>query len=387
MWLPVEREIARRTLRRFDPLRRARVIEHATAKNHRFIMGNPSTLRADASTFSRREVLRLFGAAGLATVLLPSYIRAAVSSPTAASPTNAPHVDQQPGFYRFRIGAIEALALSDGGMVAPGDKLWTGGTAEKITADLEAAAMPTASVELPFAVLLVRIGAELILIDAGSGGLFGPASGHLPANLLAAGVAPTAITAIVITHAHRDHVGGLLDPKTQAPVFPNAKLFINRREYDYWTSASPDLSEMVIPEPQRERFVTAAQKYLHAFDGRWQLIAPGDKLIDGLELVDAPGHTPGHLAVIISSGRDQLLHLADTVHHHALSFANPEWFYNYDSQPKLAAETRRRILDRAAAERLRVFGSHLPFPGLGRVRKTGAEYQHLIEPWQSVPLT
>lgn len=347
-------------------------------------MHPPSTPQSATSTkLSRREALRLFGAAGAAAMLFPARGLAAAASPAKPS-QGEPRAPQQPGFYHFRIGAFDALGLSDGGMVAPGENLWTGGSPAKISADLEAAAMPTASVELPFAVLLVRIGAELILIDAGSGGLFGPASGHLPASLTAAGVNPTAITAIFITHAHRDHIGGLLDTQTQAPVFPNAKLFINRREHHYWTSAHPDLSEMVIPESQRERFVTAARTYLRAFGDRWQLIAPGEKLIDGLEVLDAPGHTPGHVAILVSSGSEQLLHLADTVHHHALSFANPDWYYNYDSQPKLAARTRRQILDRATVERLRVFGSHLPFPGLGRVRKVGADYQHIIEPWLSV---
>lgn len=334
-----------------------------------------------AGRFSRRDALRFAGTAGAAALVLP-LLRAPLHAdePAPAAPSIA---GAQPGFYRFHIGEHEALALSDGSLTAPLGGVWTGGTTEKIAADLEAAAMPLSQVDLPFAVLLVRMGSELVLVDAGSGTLFGPAAGKLPESLAAAGVQQDQITAIVLTHAHGDHFGGLLDSQTKAPAFPNARLFIHRREYDYWTSDNPDASEMVIPPERRARLFPTARQYLKAFEGKWHFVAPGEQILPGLEIVDAAGHTPGQIGLLFSSGRERLLHLADAVHHHAVSFANPEWIYNFDSLPKLAVETRRRLLDRAAAERLRLFGSHLSFPGLGRVRKVGEHYEHIIEPWIS----
>lgn len=118
-----------------------------------------------------------------------------------------------------------------------------------------------------------------------------------------------------------------------------------------------------------------------ALRGKWRLIAPGERLVDGLEIVDAAGHTPGQLGFLISSGGEALLHFADVANHHVLAFARPDWPFAFDVQPEVAAETRRRLLDRAAADRLRVFGAHMPFPALGHVRTRGDGFEFVIEPW------
>jgi glyoxylase-like metal-dependent hydrolase (beta-lactamase superfamily II) len=198
-------------------------------------------------------------------------------------------------------------------------------------------------------------------------------------NLAAAGVKPEQITTIIISHLHGDHMGGLLDANKE-PVFKNARLFIHRKEFEFWSGASPDLSTLNVPDETRKYFTTGAQSFLTAFKGKWQLISGGDKIADGLEVVEAFGHTPGHIALLFSSGSDQLLHFVDIAHHHAISFAHPEWILAFDVQPPVAIETRKRLFDRAAADRLRVFGAHMPYPALGHVRSTNGHYEYVLEP-------
>jgi glyoxylase-like metal-dependent hydrolase (beta-lactamase superfamily II) len=315
------------------------------------------------SSVSRRDALRLLGLTGIGALLGTSFARAANSptTPSAPSLTGA-----QPGHYRFAIGTIEALAVNDGGfaMPPPDSPFGIGEPREKVTRALDDALVPTDLVRLPFNVMVLRIGAELIMIDAGCGTVFGPAGGHLVANLAAAGVKPEQITAIIVSHMHGDHFGGLLDANG-AVVFKNAKLFIHRVEHAYWTEKGDE----------------NVQSYLNAFKGKWQLIAGGEKLLGGLEIMDAFGHTPGHLAVAITSGDEQLLHFVDVVHNHVLSFAHPEWVMKFDVLSDVAIATRKRVLDRCAADRTRVWGAHMPFPALGRVRRAGAAYEYVAEPW------
>jgi glyoxylase-like metal-dependent hydrolase (beta-lactamase superfamily II) len=254
-----------------------------------------------------------------------------------------------------------------------------------VAAALEAAWLPGDRVQIPFNALLVRAGPELVLIDAGCGASFGAVGGKMFAALAAAGVRTEQITGVILTHAHRDHFGGLLDAEKR-PVFPQAQLFVSRTEHDFWMSSAPDLSSMAIPAEDAKEFILGAQTALGAYKDRLQLVAGGDRILEGFELLDTPGHTPGHLAVLIGSGRDQLLHFADAAHHHALSFAHPDWRFAFDADAALAVETRKKLFDRAAADRLRLFGTHMPFPALGRVKKatTGAAYEFVAEPWAAV---
>ena len=349
-------------------------------------------MQPHTSALSRRDALRCLGLAGAAACLPGLLARAHASdSPIAlASPatgdTTAGELPslagEQAGYFRFKIGDFDAVALDDGGFGGPlAQSPWPAGDPAKLAADLAAANMPADRFGLPFNILLVRMGAELVLIDTGCGTVYRPGQGNgrLLRHLATLGVQPEHITAIILTHAHGDHFGGLIDTATQAPVFSRARHFIDRREFAFWTGSTPDVS--AIPTAARAASVANARRCLDVLVSRWHFIAPGDKLFPGLEILDASGHTPGHIALQFSSGNAQLLHLADTAHHHAISFANPDVPFAFDIVPQLAIATRRRLLDRAASERTRLFGSHLPFPGLGYVRKLGSAYEHVIEPW------
>lgn len=317
---------------------------------------------------SRRDALRLLGWAGAGAFLGASALRAADAAGAAKSSAVPSLAGNQPGFYRFSVGSVEALALNDGGFATPlaESPFGVGEPREKLAEALRDALVPTDLVRLPFNVLLVRLGSELVLIDTGCGTVFGPAGGKLVSQLAAAGVQPDQITGIIVSHMHGDHFGGLLDANGEV-VFKNAALFMHRTEHAYWTEKGDE----------------NVQKYLQAFKGKWQLVAGGDKLVGDLEIAEAFGHTPGHIMVGIHSGSDSLLHFVDVVHSHVLSFAHPEWVMKFDVQPEVAIATRQRVLDRCAVDKSRVFGAHMPFPALGRVRRAGSAYEYVIEPWVS----
>ncbi len=327
---------------------------------------------------SRRDALRFFGLSAAAFAMAPALARASGANP--ATPATALS-GTQPGFYRFNIGSFEAIAFIDGAMAGPLSQIqpWSGPGIDDIGSVLKNAFLPADRIRIPFCVLLVRMGSELVLVDSGAGSLFGPIGGGLSTQLAAAGVTPAQITAVVLTHAHGDHMGGLLDADKK-PVFKNARHFIHRREHDFWSGSSPDLSGVNMPDSEKQGFIAAAKSHLAAI--KFERIAGGEKLIEGLEIIDTPGHTPGHISLLFSSGNEQLLHLVDTVHHHVFSFERPDWTIAFDADPATAVATRKRILDRASADRLRVFGAHLPFPGLGHVRiRAKGSYEHVLEPW------
>ena len=329
------------------------------------------------ATFTRRDALKIAGAAGVMAALPWSGITEAQADvPALKGP-------QAGGYYRFAIGDIEAIVISDGGLsFQPIQPTWAPeASKEELEGVLRSAFLPTDRLNLDVNTLLLKIGGELILVDSGAGGLFGPSLGKVRGRLSAAGVEPRQVTGVVLTHAHGDHFGGLLDGDGK-PVFPNATYFASKTEVDFWTGSDPDFSKLRIPKERQEQSLAAAKKYLAAIKGRLTPVTPGKKIVEGLEVVDAPGHTPGHIALLVSSGKEALLNSADTIHHHVLMFAHPEWTSAFDVDPGMGAQTRRKLLDRAAADGLRVLGYHLPFPGIGHVRTVkGGGFEWVPEPW------
>jgi glyoxylase-like metal-dependent hydrolase (beta-lactamase superfamily II) len=328
-------------------------------------------------TFTRRDALKIAGAAGVMAALPWSGIAEADAAPPSLKGPQAG------GYYRFTIGDVEAVVISDGGLsFQPIQPTWAPeASKEELEGMLRSAFLPTDRFNLDVNTLLLKIGGELVLVDSGAGNLFGPTLGKMAERLAAAGVQPAQVTAVVLTHAHGDHFGGLLDGAGK-PVFPNAAYFASKTEVDYWTGPDPDMSKLRIPEENKKVFAANAKRYFGAIKDRLTLVSPGQKIIGGVEVVGAPGHTPGHIALLVSSGKEALLNAADTVHHHVVLFAHPEWTSFFDSDPKMAAETRRKLLDRAATDRLRVLGYHLPFPGIGHVQTAkGGAFEWVPEPW------
>ncbi len=333
--------------------------------------------RIDRMNLTRRDALKIAGAAGVMAAL---PWRGAKEAEAAAPALKGP---QAGGYYRFAIGDVEAVVISDGVLsFQPIQPTWAPeASKEELEGTLRSSFLPTDRLNLDVNTLLLKIGGELILVDAGAGGLFGPSLGKQRERLSAAGVAPAEVTGVVLTHAHGDHFGGLLGGDGKQ-AFPNAAYFASKTEVDYWTGADPDMSKLRLPEENKKVFAANAKRYLGAIKDRLNPVLPGQKIVPGLEVVGAPGHTPGHIALLVSSGKETLLHAVDTVHHHILMFAHPEWTSAFDSDPKMGADTRRRILDRAAADGLRVLGYHLPFPGIGHVRAVkGGGFEWVPEPW------
>lgn len=261
-----------------------------------------------------------------------------------------------PATYDFAVGTIRATALKDGGGMRPNDgKIWADTT--KVARLLAAAGQRADTVELSIQPLLVRTGRQIVLIDTGNGG----AEGGLAGSLARAGVAPSAITDVVISHPHGDHVGGLMSGDRSA--FSKARIHIAP---DAWSAMQAKTDA-----PSRALAAAIAPQVVAMPDAA--VIAPG------LRAVALRGHTPGHSGVDIRSGGARLFYVGDMVHSHILSLADPELTIAYDADAAMAQATRRAVLTRAARERTRIFAVHFPFPGLGTVRAQGGGFVWVAE--------
>ena len=221
---------------------------------------------------------------------------------------------------------------------------------------------------LPVRAFLVRSGGHLTLIDSGSGDTKGPRMGHLPASLAALGVAPADIGAIVMTHLHLDHSGGLVDA-SGAALFPNAQLVLHEAEAAYFLdtpTAALDARSQRHAELQRALVAPYRERLRRVRDGEGT---------GGLTALLAPGHTPGHTAWLAASGGRRLMVLGDVVHLGAVQLPRPDTAMIYDVHPIMAAATRHRILELAAHQRMLVAGAHLAAPGLGTIVRTGTGYR------------
>ena len=280
--------------------------------------------------------------------------------------------------YRFTVGSIECIAVSDGTFTYPSAAFVSNAPVEQFDEELQARALPPREVVSPYTCLVVNTGSHRLLIDTGAG--FAPTNGKLFENLAAAGITAADFDTVVLTHAHADHIGGNTDA-AGTPAFLNARYVMWQDEWAFWTQDEPDLEPMPINDDIKQLLVASAHAKLPPLRGRIELISRETEIVPGVHAIPAPGHTPGHMALSISSGGLQVMHLADTVLHPIL-MEHPEWVPTFDLLPEQAAVTKRRLLDRVAADKALALAFHFPpFPSLGHVIPKGDGWQ-----WQPIEL-
>jgi glyoxylase-like metal-dependent hydrolase (beta-lactamase superfamily II) len=278
-------------------------------------------------------------------------------------------------FYRFNVGAAEVTVVSDGPLGLGDPKgTFTGVPDDELRKMLTDNFLPANNVVLEQNSPIVNIGDKLVLFDTGLGTAkaFGPATGRQQKSMMEAGIKPEDIDAVVFSHGHIDHIGGVVDDNNKV-LFPNAQYYIAESDLDYWTDYAKAGDAL-------KAFVDHARKNLLPVRDRLLFYKDGQEFLPGIQALAAPGHTVGHTIFMISSGGKSFAYTADLTHHPILLMEKPRMEFSFDTDPKQAAGSRVKMLDMLAANKIPVLAYHYPWPGIGHVAKTAEGFHYIPEP-------
>lgn len=323
-------------------------------------------------TLDRRDFMIAGGIVAAGAALAPVL---KLSGAQAAVPISN---RQAPGFYKTKVGSIEVTSLLDGGMVLNRDLLIN--AKDEDVAKARADNFLPEGKEFPAYVngFVINNGKKITLVDTGAKG-YAPTLGNLASNLASAGIDPEQVDEIIITHAHPDHTNGLLNGAGNR-AFNNAVVRIATEELAFWydDKNKPGMKG-------KEQMFEFARKNLDPYkaEGRLETFAKNADLGGGITTVPLPGHTPGHSGVRVSDGSAQLLIWADIVHVPIIQFAHPEVSIAFDTDPVQAKETRAKIIEEVAVDKVRIAGMHLAFPAMGHVAKQAGGYDFIPQMWET----
>ena len=313
---------------------------------------------------SRRSLLALGAGLGATAMLGGSALARAPKLGT-----------QSPYWHRFIVGDAEVTVVSDGPLPL-GDPSGTfiGIPKEEVKKMLVEHFLSPDNVVLEQNSPIVNTGDKLILFDTGMGTskAFGPTTGRQQKSMAEAGIKPEDIDAVVLSHAHIDHIGGIVDANDK-PLFPNAQYYIAQSDLDFWTD------EGKLGGPLKD-FVLHARKNLLPVRDRLVFFKDGQEFLPGVQAMAAPGHTVGHHMFMVTSNGKSFAFLGDLTHHAVLLLEKPLMEFSYDTDPKQAAQTRVKMLDMLAANKIPVMSYHFAWPGYGHVAKSGDGFRYFPEP-------
>ena len=296
-----------------------------------------------------------------------AFIGAAHAQPSATQP-----------FRKYQVGDIEVFSLIDGARDVPlRDGAVKNVSIEQVKTALRNAGFPENRAPLRFIVMALRLRGQVVLIDTGTGGhpIYGEGNGRLLESMAAAGLDPKTVKTILISHLHGDHIYGLMNNESNVQVFPDADIVVPAAEMKWWTRPgveSLDLGPTRKGLAQRIQATVATWKNVRTFEGE-------PELLPGVQAIEVPGHSPGMVAHLVSSGGKQFLITADLVNLAPHISTNPEWQLAIDQDPQMAVETRKKIFDRAVADKLIISGTHWLMPNVGTLSKDGNGYVFAAE--------
>ena len=265
-------------------------------------------------------------------------------------------------YYKFKVGEFDCISLYDGYHDYAIETFFTNVDRHELERALQSRNWPTDRIPSPYTSLFVDTGEHHILVDTGAGDFF-ETTGRLSTNLGKAGVDPTEIDIVIITHAHPDHIGGLLN-QVGKPTYPNARVYTMKKEWDFWLA-----EDALEKAPGFDESIQLAHKVFDTIGDRFIFIQPDNELVHGIQVLAAFGHTPGHIAIEAMSSNESVIYLSDAVFH-PVHIEHPDWLpdtmFIFDTVQ--FKETALSLLTRALAKNALVIGMHFPpFPSLGRI--------------------
>lgn len=291
-----------------------------------------------------------------------------------AEPASA---QQVPGYYKHQFGNYSITSLLDGTIYLDPKLFKNLSQAEKTKILTKYAAVNEKGIQTSVNAFLVDDGKSLTLVDSGASSCFGPQLGSIAKNLELAGYQLANVKTVLLTHLHPDHVCGIA--KDGKAVFPNATIYAHEREVDYWLNPA---SEKTVPVNQKENYLGTVKNVkaaLAPYEAKkaFKTFKDGD-VIQGFEVINTQGHTPGHHSFRLKSKGQQIVFVGDIVHSHSLQFDAPKTGVDFDVNSEQAINTRLKMFAEISNKQQWVAAPHLPFPGIGHVYKVNAEQYQWI---------